>query len=252
MAGLYRYLARSDHWSARCARAVRRGVSNFSMPGPKVVVRPMLAAFVGCRSIYYFLRRVLLCEPLFKAYCKQYGRGVRTGVYIHWVEGKGDIILGDGVEVDGKCSFHFASRFCEHPMLKIGDHSIIRHGCDFTIAKSITIGRYCKIANDVILYDSSGHPSAPEARKARQPPRDEDVRPIVIGDNVWIGRRAIVSPGVTIGDNSIVSSGSVVVMDVPPNVVVAGFPARKIASLDAPRTLPPDPARAPTNGAVVR
>jgi acetyltransferase-like isoleucine patch superfamily enzyme len=76
---------------------------------------------------------------------------------------------------------------------------------------------------------------------AGQPPRPEDVRPITIGDNVWIGQYSIITPGVTIGEGSIVSGGSVVVNDVPPYVVVAGYPARKIASLRNPHA--PDPSR---------
>lgn len=52
-----------------------------------------------------------------------------------------------------------------------------------------------------------------------------DCRPVVIGENVWIGAGAIILPGVKIGNNSVVGAGSVVNRDVPGNVVVAGVPA---------------------------
>ena len=55
---------------------------------------------------------------------------------------------------------------------------------------------------------------------------------LLLEDNVWIGDRAIVGKGVSIGKNSIVAAGSVVVKDVPPNVVVGGNPARIIKELD--------------------
>jgi acetyltransferase-like isoleucine patch superfamily enzyme len=236
----YRYLATSNHPLARRVRWLRRQIVNFTLPAPKVLVRPMLWTFVASRSIFYFLKRVLICEPLFKAYCKRHGHGVRTGVYIHWIMGKGDLVVGDHVEIDGKCSFAFAARFSTCPTLSIGDHTIIRHGCSFVVARRVAIGKHCLIASNVSIFESSGHQSDPSARLANLPPRPEDVRPITIGDNVWIAQRAIISPGVTIGDNSIVSAGSVVVSDVPPNTVVAGFPARKVASL-----APPDPGTAP-------
>ncbi|OMJ21617.1 putative acetyltransferase [Smittium culicis] len=51
-------------------------------------------------------------------------------------------------------------------------------------------------------------------------------RPIKIGDNVWIGGGAIILPGITIGNNSVVAAGSIVTKDVPENVVVAGNPAK--------------------------
>jgi acetyltransferase-like isoleucine patch superfamily enzyme len=99
------------------------------------------------------------------------------------------------------------------------------------VAKEIRIGRHCAISTDVWIFDSSGHPLDPTARLAGLPPAPEDVRPVVIEDNVWIGRRAIVFPGVTVGQGSIISAGSVVMSDVPPNTMVAGNPARKIATL---------------------
>jgi acetyltransferase-like isoleucine patch superfamily enzyme len=191
----------------------------------------MLWAFLGLRSVYFFGKRLLICEPLFKAYCRRYGRRVRTGVYIHWVQGKGDIILGDDVEVDGKCVFSFAARFTARPTLIIGDDTGISHNCRFVVGKRITIGRHCRIASDVCMFDSSGHPSEPGARQAGLPPSPEEVRPIVIEDNVWIGMRSIIFPGITIGQGSIVVAGSIVMGDVPPYTIVAGNPARKVGTL---------------------
>jgi len=56
--------------------------------------------------------------------------------------------------------------------------------------------------------------------------------PIVLEDNVWIGDSALVTKGVTIGENSVVGAWSVVTRDVPANVVVAGNPARIVRELD--------------------
>ena len=133
------------------------------------------------------------------------------------------------MQLQFRCSF-----FRTIPRLAIGDHTVIRNGASFVVGKSITIGKHCKIAAGVSMFESNGHPSDPADRMANLPPRLEDVRPITIGDNVWIGQRSIITPGVTIGDGSIVSAASVVLSDVPPYTVVAGYPARKIASLRNP------------------
>jgi acetyltransferase-like isoleucine patch superfamily enzyme len=233
MAKIYRFLAVSNHPVARAVRAIRRRIQGVSLPAPRIVIKPMLWMFLGLRSIYYFAMRILVCEPLFKAYCLHYGRRLRTGVFIHWVQGKGDIILGNDVLIDGKCCFSFAVRFVARPALKVGDGSGISHNCRFSVGKQITIGRHCRIASDVWMFDSSGHPADPEARLAGLPPPPEDVRPIIIDDNVWIGGRSIIFPGVTIGEGSVVAAGSVVTGDVPPNTLVAGNPARKVGSLVA-------------------
>jgi maltose O-acetyltransferase len=61
----------------------------------------------------------------------------------------------------------------------------------------------------------------------------ESARPVTIGSDVWVGGGAIICPGVTIGDRAVIGAGSVVTRDVPPDVVVAGNPARVIRALQA-------------------
>lgn len=207
-------------------------VLDFGLPPiPRALSVPLLSLFLLLRSIYYFVARVFFCEPFFKAYCTKYGRGVHTGVFFHWIQGRGELIVGDNVRIDGKCTFTFAARFSEHPTLIIGDNSGISHGCSFTVGKKIVIGRHCRIAGQVWIFDSPGHPADPSARMAGSPTMGEDVKPVVIEDNVWIGRTAIIMPGVTIGEGSIVAAGAVVMADVPPNTLVLGNPARQVRKL---------------------
>ncbi len=189
---------------------------------------------LAVRSVYYFVARVFVCEPLFKAYCREYGRNLHTGVFLHWVQGRGDIIAGDHVRFDGTVGFTFAARRCRTPHAARGrpdGHQPQRQPGDRQ-ARSPS-GKDVATAGHVAIFDANGHPADPEARRAGLPPSPEEVRPVRIGDNVWIGRHAIIHPGVTIGEGSIVSAGAVVMSDVPPMSVVAGNPARKIAVLGA-------------------
>lgn len=238
---LYGFLALSNHPVARFARRGRRALTHFSIPAPRVVVRSMLGVYLLLREGHYFLARVFVCEPLFKAYCTRYGQRLTTGVFVHWIQGKGDILLGNDVSFDGKISITFAMRFADRPALVVGDRTGISHACSFTIGKRITIGSDCRIAGDVHMFDSSGHPSDAVKRAAGAPPETDDVKPIVIHDHVWIGRRVLIFPGVTIGQGSIISAGSVVLADVAPYTVVAGNPARKIATLSSPQPPIPTP-----------
>jgi acetyltransferase-like isoleucine patch superfamily enzyme len=192
----------------------------------------------------HYLWRILVCEPVFKARCKVVGRGVRTDIYLHSIQGQGEIVLGDGVLMDGKCFIHFAARFCERPQLSIGSGTGIGHRCSFVIGKRIAIGKDCRIASEVMMFDSPGHPLDPASRRAGSPPADADVKPIVIEDNVWIGRRAILFPGVTLGVGSVVATGSLVTGDVPPYTLVAGNPARRVMTLSTPDSAPVGEARA--------
>jgi serine acetyltransferase len=231
MENISRFIALSDHWLARFGRRIYCKVLSFSVPTPRLIAWSFLQVVLTLRSVYYFIARTLFCEPFFKAYCTEYGKNLHTGVYLHWVKGPGKIIVGDNVTVDGKCSFLFALRYSDAPTLMLGDGTGIGHNCSFTIGKQITIGRHCRIASGVSMFDTPGHPSDPEARLAGLPARTEEVVPISIGNNVWIGSRSIIYPGVTVGDGSVVAMGSVVMSNVAPNVLVAGNPARQVRSL---------------------
>jgi maltose O-acetyltransferase len=111
--------------------------------------------------------------------------------------------------------------------ISVGSRVYINLGLTALDVAPITIGNDVLIGPNVQLLTPT-HPLEPEPRRLKW----EAAQPIIIGDNVWIGGAAVICPGVTIGDNSIVGAGSVVTKQVPPNVVVAGNPARRIRSLD--------------------
>lgn len=247
-----RTLATSDHPMARAVRDARRGLMHFTLPAPRVVTVPMRVLITGIRDVLLTLRRVLIAEPVFKSYCTVYGRRVRTGAFIHWIQGRGRIILGDDVLFDGKSSFSFAARFTDSPTLQVGSRTGVGHACVFVVAQSITIGDDCRIAGGVSFRDSPGHPVEPEARRRGEPPPPEAVKPIVVENNVWIGASAIISAGVRIGEGSVISSGAVVGSDVPPLSLMAGNPARRIGTVAPASTAPaapPSPAAASSESA---
>jgi acetyltransferase-like isoleucine patch superfamily enzyme len=233
---LRRHLATSSNLLPRLLRQAYGALNSFSVPAPALFIKPILCMFLALRASYYFILRVFICEPLFKAYCKKYGRRLRTDCHLHWVQGKGDLIVGDDVWLDGKISITFAARFADHPLFEIGDNSRIGHNCDFRIGKRISIGRNCNLSGGILVMDSNGHPADPQPRWEGHGPEPDDVRPVVIRDGVWIGLRCIIFPGVRIGEGSVISAGSVVRTHVPPYSVVAGNPAKLVFRLKKPVT----------------
>ena len=91
----------------------------------------------------------------------------------------------------------------------------------------IYVGSHTMIGPNVTICTAS-HPISPALRKKAL----QYNRPVRIGENVWIGAGAIIMPGVTIGDRSVIGAGSLVLRDVPPDVVVVGSPARVLRSVD--------------------
>lgn len=203
-------------------------------PAPRWLYWLLYWLVVLGRQAWYALWRIFWAEPAFKAICRRYGKNLRTGPRLHWVQGEGDLILGDHVSIDGQCNFFFSSRYGERPSFWVGDHSGIGHHCSFVVGKSIRIGSHCRLGAEIVMFDSPGHPLDPLRRKVGEPAGEEEVRPIEVGDNVWIGTRAVIFPGVKIGDNSVVAMGSVVMSEVPANTVVMGNPARQVKTLSSP------------------
>jgi acetyltransferase-like isoleucine patch superfamily enzyme len=231
MRSLYAHFAVSKDPFARSVRAVYRYLRNFSLPAANWFFRPILAVYLFLRGVYYFSSRVFICEPFFKAYCTTYGRKLHTGPFIHWVQGSGQLIIGDNVNIDGKCSFIFAVRYTDNPILRIGNNVGIGHNSTFTIGREITIGDNVMIGGNIEIFDSPGHPADPTLRLIGSPALPEDVKPIHIEDNVWVGSGSTIFPGVTLGEGCIVARGAIVMSNVLPYTVVAGSPARLIARL---------------------
>jgi acetyltransferase-like isoleucine patch superfamily enzyme len=229
--GLKQTIRFSSHPAARAARNAYYFSEKFSVPAPSIVVRPLRFVYESLRSTIYFIRRVFIAEPFFKSYCHSYGKDLHTDIFIPWIQGKGRIIVGDDVLIGGKVSFSFAARYTLNPVFEMGSHSGMGHGCSFRVGKSITIGSHCRIASGVTMFDIPGHPLDPVTRMEGAAAPDEDVKPICIGNNVWIGSNSTIFPGVTIGDNSVIAMGSSVMTSVPPNTVVGGNPARSMKSL---------------------
>jgi len=107
-------------------------------------------------------------------------------------------------------------------------------------AVEVTIGRRCLIGADCMIFDTDFHNHPAANRRYSRPDWDRISRRVIIGDDVFIGARSIVTKGVTIGDGAIVAAGSVVTRDVPAFTIVGGNPARQIGVVPEPEPAVPD------------
>ncbi|HEY4304304.1 MAG TPA: acyltransferase [Gemmatimonadaceae bacterium] len=110
--------------------------------------------------------------------------------------------------------------------LTVGEECVIELGVELDLGETITIGNRVTIGPEVLILTTS-HELGPREQRAGPLVRS----PVVIEDGAWIGARATVLPGVTIGAGAIVGPGSVVNKDVAPNTRVAGNIARQIEVL---------------------
>ena len=111
---------------------------------------------------------------------------------------------------------------CHEGAVSVGAKSVMGQECTISAFQHVSIGRECVIADRVMMIDFD-HGMA----EVERPIREQGIykRDVHVGNNVWIGYGACILRGVTVGDNCIVGTNTVVTRDVPDNAVVAGAPA---------------------------
>ncbi len=109
----------------------------------------------------------------------------------------------------------------------IADAVYLNFGCVILDCNTIHIGKNVNFGPSVHVY-AACHPTDARLRLAGL----ELTAPVTIGDNVWVGGEAIICPGVTVGENTTIGAGSIVVEDIPANVVAVGNPCRVIRQLE--------------------
>lgn len=135
------------------------------------------------------------------------------------------------VERGGRCTVNGEFKIASGASVVVGPdaHLDLKGGVginnrgNLSCFERVTIGLDAHIGPEVLIRDSDSHSTG----EGRMP-----THPITIGDRVWIGARAIVLKGVTLGEGSVVAAGSIVTKDVAPRTLVAGNPARYVRDVD--------------------
>jgi acetyltransferase-like isoleucine patch superfamily enzyme len=131
--------------------------------------------------------------------------------------------IGDGTKIR-----------CHEGMVEIGAKTVMGQECTISAYQRVRIGDECVIADRAMFIDFD-HGMV----ETERPIRSQGIykRDVEVGNNVWIGYGACILRGVSVGDNSVIGTNSVVTKDVPANAVVGGIPARILRMREAPREL---------------
>lgn len=130
-----------------------------------------------------------------------------------------EVHVGDNVLIERRVRISTG----ENARVYIGDNSYLGDGTNILAVKEVRIGQGCAISWYVLFMDTSSHPFASRGEEPHT-----RIAPINVQDHVWIGCRAVILKGVTVGEGAVIANNAVVTSDVPPGTLVGGNPARVI------------------------
>lgn len=133
------------------------------------------------------------------------------------------VVIGKRVGIGGR-QFPISIGAGQHGRTTIGDNCYLNQGVTIWSEIEVSIGNHVFIGDLSAIYDTSFHEITPG--------HQVKIAPVVIEDDVWLGRLVTVTPGVVIGRGAVVAAHSIVTRDVAPFTVVAGSPAVPIRELD--------------------
>lgn len=141
---------------------------------------------------------------------------------------RANVSLGDrGAAMLGNGEILFQAR-TQKSMVFIGSNCHFNNNVSIVALQKVVMGVNCLVGDGVCIYDADFHEIEPDKRYNGT----GLCATVSIGNNVWLGSRAMVLKGVSIGENSIIAPMSVVTKDIPANVIAAGIPAKTIRNFD--------------------
>lgn len=129
--------------------------------------------------------------------------------------------LLSGIKMPFSSTIHLGANFFKPSGIRIGQNSIIGYGVFLDGRGQLNIGSHVDIASEVLIYTDEHDINSPNFGNS--------FAPVTIKDYVFIGPRAIILPGVTIGRGAVVAAGAVVTKDIPDLEIWGGVPAKKIS-----------------------
>jgi len=187
--------------------------------GWKQIVKPLAVRVISACWVAWFKWR--LGDRV------QFGRNFETNGRLV-IQGPGRVVLGDNIKAWCHAEKNVLITYTPDSRITVGSGTRL-NGAGIMAYTQIDIGPRC-ILGSTIVFDSDFHPLDPAHRHDLDAP--VSCAPIRIAENVWLGGQSAVLKGVTVGENSVVAFRAVASSDVPPNVVVAGNPARIVKRFD--------------------
>ncbi len=186
--------------------------------------------YLSVTTLYSTMLRLLILTPVFKGRLASFGKRLYLYGGVPYIAGPLTISIGNDCRISGQTTFTGRVQSTD-PRLEIGNNVDVGWQNTFAIGQRIVLEDNVRLAGGVFLFGYSGHALDAAERAAGAPDSDDDIGDIIIKRDAWLGTNVTVCPNVTIGQGTIVGTGSVVTHDLPDFVVAVGNPARVVRHL---------------------
>ena len=165
--------------------------------------------------------RILICQCLYHGIAKKLPK---THARINWGAGKIRYLLAKGIVDSIGRNVNVEKNASFHKHISIGNNSDL--GIDSIIGESVTIGDNVMMGPGCLIYTSNHNIERTDIPMIEQ--GMSKTEPVVIGNDVWIGSRVTILPGVHIGNGCVIGAGAVVTRDIPDYTISVGVPAKVV------------------------
>ena len=233
--------------SRRLKKIIRRLMSPAVPRLPRLILAPLRLVYEAhffIIAVCRLLITVFYRNPLFQARCASFGRNV-TVAGLPFVSGPVQIHVGNDVSIGGNVII-LSGRMHDQPKLILKDGSGLGWNVIIVVNREVLIEEDVRIPHDCRISDSDGHPREADLRRANLPPFPQDIRPVRICRDAWIGNGTHIMKGVTIGEGAIIGANSVVISNIPAYALALGNPAEVlIKNFGIPSTMKKGPPANP-------
>ncbi|MUK61869.1 acyltransferase [Aliivibrio fischeri] len=210
---------------------VAKSIRHFELPTPRLLNKLLYALHRTLCTQWQAFTHLIFYVPAFKGRLASYGK--RTLLYggLPFFSGPLTMRIGNDCRISGQTTFSGRTN-SDNPILEVGDNVDICWQTTIAVGGKVIIGDNVRIAGQGFLCGYPGHPINPTERALGKPDLDSQVGDIILEQDVWLGSRVSIIGNVTVGEGTIVASGSVVTKSLPPFVLAAGNPAKVIKKLN--------------------
>jgi acetyltransferase-like isoleucine patch superfamily enzyme len=222
----------------QCYTVLKR-LRNLEIPTPKLWNRLLYMLCLLLRNTAATMMRIFVYTPAFKGRLASHGKQLYLYAGLPYISGPLSIRIGDRCRISGQTTF--SGRAASHsPALIIGNNVGIGWQTTIAVGRKVILEDDVRIAGRAFLFGYPGHPLESKQRAEGLPDHDAQIGDIHLEKGVWLGSNVSVKGGVTIGEGTVVATGSVVTKSLPSYVLAAGNPARVLFSIRSQQTAEAD------------